>query len=662
MALVFKREWFTNLTNGTFDGATLIAYPTALYNYQPSFFALTTEITNVGSFAVDSLKVTLKNQIGFPEASGLSDEYVNGRYMLAALLYGSEYGLVTGNRYDFTGKIKVDNILPALGTGNMSLYAEFRGVYYKLSNVNLADEGNYLDVSFSYLSTITTSNKVPIQIFLVWDEDVLGDNAGASGTVQLDNLGVKEYEPELTPLTVTGIVTNVTSNGGSDGQIALTIGGGSGNTTILWDDATNDNPKINLIANIYTVEVTDNITAEVVTVIFEVNEPVADAPIVGTTFYVPTTQSIRMVEEVIPNNCETFQNADNVLFCKEFSPYYVKKDYYQKVAKCDLLNMQFRSNYPNHEARLLDYRTGVEIVTFPITLERANTGVESQYNIRIENHGNSQSRVYFSGGGALPIPLVEGSSFEIVNNADGINGRYEIIQILDDTLLGSQYLVINFSYVLASPSSLAEGVFVTNVLDYNVYQFPMDLGVLSNGLYKVEVNAMDSGLVIQRTAISEPIELDVVHENTLYFEFNNIDNAFDIDYQTGITGKVRVEARNFKRVPSQTKETIRNTDGELKTLISKPQRKFLIEFYQLPPYLHEKLSVIFQHDNININGVAFQTEEGYEEPQYLLRYPLANAQIIVEQSNWFTTYNTDNVGGVNGEPAGIIANEALILR
>ena len=81
-----------------------------------------------------------------------------------------------------------------------------------------------------------------------------------------------------TSITVNGVITNVSCNGGSNGAINITASGGTGGYTYLWSNTSTAEDQTNLTANTYTVTVTDanGCTAQQS---FIVNEPL---PITAT--------------------------------------------------------------------------------------------------------------------------------------------------------------------------------------------------------------------------------------------------------------------------------------------------------------------------------------------------------------------------------------------
>ncbi len=462
--------------------------------------------------------------------------------------------------------------------------------------------------------------------------------------------------------------TNVTAAGAADGTITIQVNAGSGNYEIIFDGMPPSifaatATKIDLATGVYNISVKDLITAQAVLFEIVITEPSIDPTPGGSFLQVPMMNSLHFVKRETPNGCETFQTMDNVLFCeqKENFPGFKWKNYYQKVQKCDILPIQFYSDYDEHLIELVNYITDVVVdASYIAAVKQQNTNVENTFNIFITADVPGKSRVYFQVGG-LPIPLQGGDLFEIFNNADGFDGSYQIVSIQNDVLLGQQYLVINKVYGIVAAASNAEARFLVSSQTFNVLEVIFNnLGSQADGKYQIRISGT-SGPVPQ-TWTSEPIDLMVTHEGTNCIDYRCFDNSFDMTWITGITCRIRVESTLFKRLPSGEDDNYRNQDQSVVVLSAKRRRGFTFELWQLPPYLHEKLSVIFGCDLIQINGVRYQTDELYQEPKYITRYPLSNSQIAIEQYGWFDKFNSNDIGPVDVGDGFIIANNGFLRR
>lgn len=447
-------------------------------------------------------------------------------------------------------------------------------------------------------------------------------------------------------------VTNSSAFAANDGTISITITAGSGNYRItkLWDMTTialsGANPQSTTIGSLppdtYHFTVLDLDTSQSVNLEATTTEPGQTTGPLSNHFFVPKTQSFEFVHEETPDNCGIFQTLDNVRYCKQKHPYYTKTNYFQKVANCDKPKVQFQSNYESHEVKLFKYIGDEFVQNFAPIKKVQNIGVVSDFHIEIADNGAGTSRIYFDTS-SLPLPLNAGDVVTVSANADGFDGNYAIQSVGDDLVNSSQYLIINLNYTAGGSRSSATGTFILNVLDFDIYESLIDFAAIPAGDYYLVATAFTGGNS-GTPALSEPIRVAESFPDTNLLRFACDDNAFDIDYSTGILNFVRVESVFFKRFPSGKKETLRNTTGELRNLVSRKQRKTLFESFKLPPYLHEKLSVAYDMDYFSINGVEHQTEDEYKDPDYRVRYGLSNSSILLEQVSWFKTYNGDDLG------------------
>lgn len=496
-------------------------------------------------------------------------------------------------------------------------------------------------------------------------KDISGVAAGVYTFFGTDNVtGItKSITSQVTqpePLTASRSVSNCTSVGSNDGSITLTVNGGSGNYSFAWGDGPTVQNRSGLAPGTYSVVVTDLITAESVTIILiTITEPSIEIPPVnpriGTVLRVPFLNSLQFVVR----GSSTPQGIDNVLFCEQVFKNFTDSTYFQKIHKDDSHVLQFNSDFDNHTLQLLDVKTDEIIKTFSINLKEQNIGNVDDFNIRIQNDTTTgKSRVYFQVG-TPPLLIAPGDIFEILNNADGFNGTFSIVEIITDNILGYQYMVINRNYDISSTSSNATGRFRNDTEDFNVYESSLTFLDVANGFYYLKLTAFSDNEMI---AESEPIDLRVEHEGTNLITYRNTDNAFDITWTTGYIGRIRVESLfGHKRLPGGERTTSRNSDFSMVKVSARKQRVFLFETFWLPPWLHEKLSVIFDCDLFQINSIPCQSSEGYAEPDYLDRFLLSNSSIKVEQVGWFDQYNSDDIGSVN-EQGFIIANQGLLKR
>lgn len=484
--------------------------------------------------------------------------------------------------------------------------------------------------------------------------------------------------PSFDVFAVSEAHTNETSAPANDGTITLTPTGGSGNFSYAWTDGSTAQNRSGLPAGSYQVSVTDSVTAQIIVLTIGITEP-APTPIPnGSYFDVPKMQSLRFVKEAVIDNCNTFQDFDNTLFCKMvFFGVKIRTPFYQKACKCDILTIQVHSNFPTHKVELMGLSTGpgfddsfdVSFGSTPavknfnnMTLKQQLTGLTSTFPFYFSNSGPADpagtSRVNFLSG-TIPTPVDMGDTFSAINNADGFNRTYAIVGISNDPLLGAPYLLVSLVYNAPSPTSSASAVFTNNTLDFDIYETVLNLQDVAEGFYFVRIRGVNiDGSYTQM--VSEPIHLKAAHPGTNFIEFRNFDNDADVVYTTGITHKIRLESKLQKPIPGRADENYRESNGSPVKLSSKPQRKYKLDYFNQPFYRLELLSVLFGFDQIIINKVEYHSDEGTGEPQNRDFYLLANGSVTIEQKQWFQQYNGDDLGNV--DPGYILTQYGYIQR
>jgi len=473
-------------------------------------------------------------------------------------------------------------------------------------------------------------------------------------------------EPSVAPFTLGETHTNETAAEANDGTISLVIAGGSGSFTILWTDGSAATNRTGLSAGVYSVTVTDNVSAQDETLEITITEPAPEPIPAGTYLEVPKMQTLRFVREAAVDNCNTFQDFDNTLFCKMvFFGVKVRTPFYQKVCKCDLFPIQIHSNYPAHEVTIRDLATDVLVKTLGTpTLEQQLTGLSSSFGMYFSDSSEAAgdpagtSRVFFDSG-TIPIVVNVGDTFTVTGNPDGYDGTYAIVGISNDPLLGAPYLLVTLTYDAASPTSSGTAAFTTNVVDFDVYETIFNAQDVAEGRYYVRIRGVNLDLSFTEF-VSEPIYLRTLHPETLLIEARNFDNTADVVFTTGFTVRLRLECKLQKPITGRQDENYRESNGSPVKLSSKPQRKYKLEYFSQPFYRLELLSVLWGWDQVLVNKKEYQSDEGTSEPANRDFFLLANGNVTIEQKQWFTQYNGDDLGSV--DPGFILTQHGYIQR
>ena len=125
----------------------------------------------------------------------------------------------------------------------------------------------------------------------------------------------------------------------------------------------------------------------------------------------------------------------------------------------------------------------------------------------------------------------------------------------------------------------------------------------------------------------------------LLIKYTNDDNFADFDYTNGLVNQIRILA-HFWRVDNPTEKSIHVTSSE--EVIPTRQvvkKQIMLETDIMPEYMHEKLSIIFSHAAIEIDGITYVAEEGYEHDPFPKNFRQAKGHVLLTDK----TYTKENI-------------------
>lgn len=485
-----------------------------------------------------------------------------------------------------------------------------------------------------------------------------------------DNPAVTDSEPfevenVISPLSASYTKKDVNVAGGSDGEINVTVNEGSGSYTYLWNDGVTTQDRTGLSGGNYSVEITDTVTGETFLIYVTIYEP-EEIPKNPPYLYVPDLNSIRYVREDAIDFEDTFPIPENTLFADSKEPGITQANYCQKVSQSDNVTIQLQSNYDSNVLTLKS-STGAEVLRVPFIKRLTLSGIEEEYT-------GDAGLAYFKGPavGSTDTTYIYPNAEEfqignvvVISDNVHFNGTYTILSSGYNPFFKRNYVEINTPIESGAGWDLSVTVkFIIDLRPYDVYEASIDFGLFETGRYQSIIEAADDDYGFKRL-LSEPLNLlsslDDYWKKSLCIDYWNEDNAFNLAYQTGLKNKIRVEGRFFKIVPGGDTSVLRQPNGDLVKVTGKAYRGRMVETYKMPTWMHEKLSAIFQHDFIFINGQECQTDEEYEV-EYFDYTPFVNGSINVEVLGWFDKGNGHDPGNGSQETGLIIANEGFLLR
>lgn len=459
------------------------------------------------------------------------------------------------------------------------------------------------------------------------------------------------------------VVTNV---GGLDATVTVFMATEDFGTYQFSIDGSNfqlSNVFTNVVDGSYTLFVNDGFGCIVNTgFTVDVSQSIERDAAVGL---VPTANSMRMVQRITSR----FNNLENTLYQDEFYPNETKHRYNQLYQTNDgVIPTQFRSNYDGLSVKIVDC-DGDTIQTPSIVQKSNNISARDSRDVNVFNFGNNQTGIFFTEGntydpgttdiigtfnllGALPDWGVVGNTVVLTV---GVVGSFVIKQVIFDSRVQAQTLVIDNIWTSGNFSEVAIADVTYNRLPYEVFEFNVDLSTLADGVYSNELTMIDS-LEERPTLIfeSERYLIAAEHRRTAFIDYF-ISKGTGIDYDTGYQGHVRLRANDpeARQLPGGEIVALTDSGGNIQKLKDSPTMSGEMWMEGQPRYMIEKLRLIFGHKRYFINGLEWQNQEAFEDVQ-VENSSLDNATIIVQRVG-YEAFKTDNIS-VDG-PIGLILHE-----
>lgn len=169
--------------------------------------------------------------------------------------------------------------------------------------------------------------------------------------------------------------------------------------------------------------------------------------------------------------------------------------------------------------------------------------------------------------------------------------------------------------------------------DMFVYDVAINLSTLDAGQYEVQIEA---GSPVQKTLISEPIEILESPEGTILIEYSNDTFKDDVIYETGIEFGFRVEA-SFGKLAPKSKDVLYEDQVMNQVLLSSrpfTQSTFVVGgTFGVPAWVIEKLNFILSCSNTKYDGKYYVKADGANwESKTEENYPMASYSIELRES------------------------------
>lgn len=350
----------------------------------------------------------------------------------------------------------------------------------------------------------------------------------------------------------------------------------------------------------------------------------------------PIANAIRMVKAGAPG-------FDGLLHRQEIHAGFYQQPYFQPVQKSDPTRLQIHSNYETNTLEILN-EAGAVVDAVPALKMTDNIDNGVTLNAILEEDWEVESHYTDCRFPDDKVPLfVEVGMLVQIGGTTNMDGVFEVIEV--NRMWARHYFRIKRAYEGAGPATSCTVTFNYSEQPYDVYEFPIDWTGIPAGKYNLKLTGTLGASTYE--FVSEPIDLRDTQKNTVLITYKNIDNAYDVDYSSGIEHVLRVRATFFERTNPGQRKVHRDSKNRSIKISAFKQRAVKLEVWNAPPWLHEKLDIVFDHDYFTVNGVEYQTEEDYDLTYYE-DYSLPSGEIRLTQVQDFYAQNSDDDGDVDG--------------
>ena len=155
--------------------------------------------------------------------------------------------------------------------------------------------------------------------------------------------------------------------------------------------------------------------------------------------------------------------------------------------------------------------------------------------------------------------------------------------------------------------SIGSGTLEVDGAEYDYYEIEIDFSTFTD-LVRFRIDILD-GATVEETWYSEPCQLTT--ETLQKVEFFNLENAFEVDYSTGIAHLLRVDGE-LKEYKPGGETTVFDNQNEVTKIKGELKRTLVFRTEPIPRYLAEMLACACMHDKFFINEVEYVAEGNAE--------------------------------------------------
>lgn len=171
-----------------------------------------------------------------------------------------------------------------------------------------------------------------------------------------------------------------------------------------------------------------------------------------------------------------------------------------------------------------------------------------------------------------------------------------------------------------------------------LYSATMQMYDVPEGVYMVQIYMQGYFAILDTALISEPIEIKVKFKDTLRVNYYHTSNDYGIYYETGLIFSRRIFGQIKEMMPISTFKVYENDPMNLTLLNGVRSREWTLQIgtnkHGLTNAELDKLEVVFLHDKLFIDGIAYTRTEGSKlEKEPIKGTELSIAKITLREAN-----------------------------
>ena len=156
----------------------------------------------------------------------------------------------------------------------------------------------------------------------------------------------------------------------------------------------------------------------------------------------------------------------------------------------------------------------------------------------------------------------------------------------------------------------------TTVDGVNYYELSLVLNQIGVHFLRIEAAPTTAQLGTAKDYISEPIAIATKWDNCFLFEFSNYEDDENLHFEDGFTANLLVECLFYKRSSQTENHVFRSSTGRGRNLSSRVQKRYTVNYLNLPAYLWEQLTIGLSLSEITVSGNKFICSEGLGDVSY----------------------------------------------